>query len=75
MNFIIDLSTLPKEFAYLDPGSGSILIQLLIGTAMGALFLVKVYWNKLKGLFSGKKEQPDSPDFLVDNDNDPKDED
>jgi hypothetical protein len=48
--------------AYLDPGSGSFLIQLLIAGLVGAGFLVKVYWKKIKGLFnrSASKKDDDS---------------
>jgi hypothetical protein len=45
--------------AYLDPGSGSFLIQLLIAGVVGAGFLIKAYWKKIKGLFNrseAKKE-------------------
>ncbi len=45
--------------AYLDPGSGSFIIQLLIAGLVGAGFLVKAYWKKIKGLFNrsvSKKE-------------------
>ncbi len=48
--------------AYLDPGSGSFLIQLLIAGLVGAGFIVKVYWKKIKGFFSrnvAKKEDDD----------------
>jgi hypothetical protein len=37
--------------AYLDPGSGSFILQLLIAALFGALFLVKVYWGKIKAFF------------------------
>jgi hypothetical protein len=36
---------------YLDPGSGSFILQILIATLVGSLFLIKVYWKKLTGLF------------------------
>jgi hypothetical protein len=36
---------------YLDPGSGSYLIQLLIASLMGALILLRVYWSKVSGFF------------------------
>jgi hypothetical protein len=39
---------------HLDPGSGSILLQLLVAAALGAAFAVKVYWKKIKAAF-GKK--------------------
>jgi hypothetical protein len=36
---------------YLDPGSGSYLIQLLIAGVMGGLILLRVYWTKVVGFF------------------------
>jgi hypothetical protein len=47
-------SILGRETAYLDPGSGSFLLQLLIAGLLGLGVAVKVYWNKVKGLFGGK---------------------
>ncbi len=35
-------------FAYLDPGSGSYLLQLLIASLVGALLALRVYWSKVK---------------------------
>jgi len=35
-------------FAYLDPGSGSVLIQVIIGALVGVGITVKVYWLQLK---------------------------
>lgn len=37
--------------AYLDPGSGSFLLQLLIATLLGGLFVLKASWGKVKGFF------------------------
>ena len=36
--------------AYLDPGTGSIVIQAVVAGAVGALALVRIYWSRLKGL-------------------------
>lgn len=45
-------------YAYLDPGTGSYILQLLIAVLVGALFAVKLFWNNIKyffkRLFSGK---------------------
>jgi NhaP-type Na+/H+ or K+/H+ antiporter len=38
--------------AYLDPGTGSFLIQLLIGTVVGAAVLIKAYWARIRSFFS-----------------------
>lgn len=50
--FVTFLSPHPAVIAYLDPGSGSLILQLLIAGLMGAGILVKVFWKKIKGLFS-----------------------
>jgi len=41
------LTTLPAH-AYLDPGTGSMLLQMLIAGIVGALFTLKMYWYKTK---------------------------
>ncbi len=43
---------------YLDPGSGSFLIQLLLAALLGIGVAVRIYWTKIKTLFSGKKPEP-----------------
>lgn len=51
---------LEKGHAYLDPGSGSFILQLLLAALLGAAFLVKVYWGKIKAFFGrvfSKKER------------------
>ncbi|HEY8381867.1 MAG TPA: hypothetical protein VIL09_06945 [Microvirga sp.] len=42
-------------FAYLDPGTGSIIVQGIIGAIAGGLVIGKMYWYKLKNLFSRTK--------------------
>lgn len=45
-------------FAYLDPGTGSYIFQLLIASIIGASFAVKIFWGKIKafwGEFFSKK--------------------
>ena len=37
--------------AYIDPGSGSIIFQAVIGGAMAVGLTTRVYWRKLRGLF------------------------
>jgi hypothetical protein len=34
--------------AYLDPGTGSLMLQMLIAGVMGALFTMKLYWYRVK---------------------------
>jgi hypothetical protein len=41
---------------YLDPGSGSFLIQLLVAGIAGASLAIAVSWKKIKQFFSRKKK-------------------
>jgi hypothetical protein len=34
-------------YAYLDPGSGSMVVQLLLGGVAGAAVLLRMYWSRL----------------------------
>ena len=43
--------------AYIDPGTGSYLIQLLIAAAVGLAFGVKLYWRKIKALFMSRTKE------------------
>ena len=46
------LGSSPKmEPLYLDPGSGSILIQLIIASALGAALILKTSWSRIKNFF------------------------
>jgi hypothetical protein len=38
-------------YAYLDPGSGSIILQALIGVLVGVAITLKLYWFKFKEKF------------------------
>lgn len=38
-------------YAYLDPGTGSYMLQLILAALLGAAFAVKVFWNDIKTFF------------------------
>jgi hypothetical protein len=48
MKLLISYEILHRGLFYLDPGSGSYLLQLLIAGAMGALLMLRIYWSKVK---------------------------
>jgi hypothetical protein len=48
-------------FAYLDPGTGSLLIQGLIASVAAAGALAKLYWHKIVGLFRGDRQSKEAP--------------
>jgi hypothetical protein len=37
-----------KALAYLDPGTGSYIIQILLATLLGLLFLIRKQWAQIK---------------------------
>ena len=47
---------------YLDPGSGSFLIQLLIAALLGLGVAVRASWSKIKGWFGIKPKANDDDD-------------
>ena len=38
-------------WAYIDPGTGGMLLQLLLGGFAGALVIVKLYWTRIRELY------------------------
>lgn len=49
---LLHLSFTSFVHAYLDPGTGSYLFQLLIAGLVGLLFAIKVYWGKIKSFIA-----------------------
>ncbi len=49
-------SNLDKVVAYLDPGSGSFILQILLATLLASLLFMKSFWRKVISLF--KKPSP-----------------
>lgn len=39
-------------YAYLDPGTGSYILQLILGVLLGAFFAIKIFWKNIKASFS-----------------------
>ena len=44
------LASTANAHAYIDPGTGSMLLQAAIGAIASTFYLIRVYWSKLKGL-------------------------
>lgn len=42
--------------AYLDPGTGSLIFQMIIAAGVGALFFLRVFWRRIKGIFAGQQK-------------------
>jgi len=52
-------------WAYLDPGTGSMMLQLLLGGIAGAMVVGKLYWHRFRQFvtsrFSGKPSDGAQP--------------
>ncbi len=49
---------------YIDPGSGSFILQVIVGAVLGASVAAKMYWHRLRGFVAGRftrKRRPDEP--------------
>jgi len=47
---------------YLDPGSGSFIIQILLAALLGSAFAIKMYWKKIKSIFTKSPAQAENAD-------------
>ena len=57
--------------AYLDPGTGSIILQAIIGFIAASVTAISIYWSKFKSFISrlfGKKEKEEEKDKSNSND-------
>lgn len=45
----------PSAYAYVDPGAGSLVLQLILGGIAGALVTLRLFWNRLRG--RGRRER------------------
>lgn len=46
---VLSLLLLPSVAqAYLDPGTGSYVLQLVLGTVLGGLFALGLFWRRVK---------------------------
>lgn len=62
---LLGLLYAPDAWAYIDPGAGSYVFQLLIAFFVSAAFVLKTYWRRLwdglRGLFKGKAKHDERP--------------
>jgi hypothetical protein len=49
-------------FAYIDPGSGGMMMQLLLGGVTGIAVLVRLYWQRLTTFIGVRKADAETRD-------------
>lgn len=56
-SFFILLLFIPTfAWAYIDPGTGSVVFQIVLGSIIGGMAFIKLYWNKIISFFSKPKK-------------------
>lgn len=45
--------------AYIDPGSGSFFLQMLVAGVLGASVTLKTFWKQIKAYFSRSDSNPE----------------
>lgn len=61
--FLLDI--ILKPAAYLDPGSGSFVIQLLFGAIVGGLVVMRAYWSKIRAHFNKSEQETPVSDQAI----------
>lgn len=56
------ISYASPAYAYLDPGTGSMLLQGLIGGLAVAMSFISLYWQKVKSFFVKDEEENTTTD-------------
>jgi hypothetical protein len=54
------LTTMTTVLAYLDPGSGSMILQIIAGGLAAVAVTAKLYWNRLLRFLHIKKDEPET---------------
>jgi hypothetical protein len=49
-------------YAYIDPGTGSFVIQGIIAAIVGAGFAIKMFWHRIKAFLTGKPMPTEADD-------------
>jgi hypothetical protein len=56
------------SYAYLDPGTASMILQGAIAAIAGALITIRLYWHRIKSLFAKSTEKEAQTESEKEND-------
>jgi len=56
---VANVFLLSNAYAYIDAGSGSVIITMIISALVGAGITIRMYWEKLKYKLTAKKRKND----------------
>ncbi len=60
--FVMSMAFSTNAYAYLDPGTGSLILQAIIGTVAAAAATAGIYWHKFKSFFSRNDHSTEDQD-------------
>ena len=63
ITLICVLGWAPDAQAYFDPGTGSMVLQLLMASVLGFLFTLKTYWGEFKDFFKNLVDKNSTDDY------------
>jgi hypothetical protein len=52
----VNNSSKKGENMYIDPGTGSVLLQVILAAVLGLGVFVKIFWKKIRSLFNKNQE-------------------
>jgi len=55
------LLVVEPAYAYIDPGSGSMMLQLLLGGLAGLGVAIRLYWRRIRSLLGRRSEAGKTP--------------
>jgi hypothetical protein len=53
-------TTMTTVLAYLDPGSGSMILQIIAGGLAAVAVTAKLYWNRILKFLRIRKDEPEA---------------
>jgi hypothetical protein len=52
--FLVVVGFSKEAYAYVDPGTGSYLLQILVAGFLGLLYALRLYWARLKNFLTSR---------------------
>lgn len=65
---LLSLAFPQSAYAYLDPGTGSLIIQVIVAAFLGVAFAAKVYWRNIRTFVANRFSKEAESDQEEDDD-------
>ncbi len=53
---------------YIDPGTGSVILQAVVASIVGAAIAVKLFWHRILKFLGLRKDKPEAPGMKKESD-------